>query len=125
MSFSSQRAVRYLVDQFQYSLLIGCIKTAAMLKRQRFKDSESEEREPRVSKRQCLGVHDDEEGQSLDEYEEEGEGEGEDVRYVPLPFVAPPPPPRKESNRLTDMGEGIKSLNHLVCIPKIGLSYNC
>ncbi len=123
MSFSSQRAVRYLVDQFQYSLLIRCIKTAAVLKRQRFKDSESEERKPRVSKCQRLGVHDDEEGQSLDKYE--GEDEGEDVGYVLLSFVAPPPPPQKESNRLTDMGKGTRSLNHLVCIPKIGLSYNC
>ncbi len=123
MSFSSQRVVRYLVDQFQYSLLIRCIKTAAVLKRQQFEDSESEEREPRISKCQRLGVHDDEEGQSLDEYE--GEGEGEDVGYVPLPFVTPPSPPRKESNRLTDMGERTRSLNHLVCIPKIGLSYNC
>ncbi len=93
-----------------------------MLKRQRFEDSESEEKESRVSKRQRLGVHDNEEGQSLDEYE--SEGEGEDVGYVPLPFVAPPPPPRKESNRPTDMDEEIRSLNHLVCIPKIGLSYN-
>ncbi len=91
MSFSSQKAVRYLVDQFQYSLLIGCIKTAAVLKRQQFEDSESEEREPKVSKRQRLGVYNDEERQSLDEYE--GEGEGEDVGYVLLPFVAPPSPP--------------------------------
>ncbi len=123
MSFSSQRAVRYLVDQFQYSLLIGCIKTAAMLKCQRFEDGESEKRKPRASKRQRLGVHDDEEGQSLDKYK--GEGEGEDVGYVPLPFVAPPLPLRKKSNRLTDMGEGTRSLNYLVCIPKIGLPYNC
>ncbi len=90
MSFTSQRAVRYLVDKFQYSLLIGCIKTAAVLKCQRFGDSENEERELRVSKRQRLGVHDDEEVQSLDEYE--GKGEGEDVGYVPFPFLAPPTP---------------------------------
>ncbi len=119
MSFSSQRALRYLVDQFQYCLLIGCIKTAAVLKCQRFEDSKSKEIEPRVSKRQHVGVHDNEERLSLDEYE----GEGEDVRYVPLPFVAPPSP-RKESNRPIDIGKGTRSLNHLVCIPKIGLSYN-
>ncbi len=76
--------------------------------------------EPRVSKRQCVGVYDDEEGLSLDKYE----GEGEDVGYVPLPFVALPPP-RKESNRPTDMGKGTRSLNYLVYILKIGLSYNC
>ncbi len=67
-------------------------------------------------------MHDDEEGQSLDEYE--GEGEGENVGYIFLPFVAPPPP-QKELIRPTDMGKGTRSLNHLVCIPKIGLSYNC
>ncbi len=45
---------------------------------------------------------------------------GEGVGYIPFPFVAPPPLLRKESNRLTDLSEGTKSLNHLVCIPKIG-----
>ncbi len=69
-----------------------------------------------------MGVHDNEEGQSLDEYEVKGEGE--DIRYILLPFVALSPP-QKKSNRLIDMGEGTKSLNHLVYIPKIGLSYNC
>ncbi len=74
MGFCSQRAVRYLIDQFQYCLLIGCIKTAAVLKRQRFEDSESDETEPRVSKRQRVDVYDNEEGQGLDKYESEGEG---------------------------------------------------
>ncbi len=73
----------------------------AVLKRQRFEDNKSEETEPRVSKRQRVGMHDDEKGLSLDKYEDEGE----DVGYVPLPFVAPPPP-RKESNRPIDMREG-------------------
>ncbi len=91
-----------------------------MLKRQQFKDSKSEETEPRISKRQQVGVQDTEEGLSLDEYE----GEGKDVEYVPLPFVAPPPL-QKESNHPIDMGEGTRNLNHLVWIPKIGLSYNC
>ncbi len=59
----------------------------------------------------------------MDEYE--GKGEREDVGYVPLLFIALHPPTLNESNRLTDMGEGIRSLNHLVYIPKIGLSYNC
>ncbi len=70
---------------------------------------------PRSSKRQRLDSCDDEEGEGLDEFE--GESEGEDIGYVPLPFVAPP---EKESNRPTDMGEETRSLNHLVCIPKIG-----
>ncbi len=96
-------------------MLIGCIKTAAVLKRQQFKDSGSEETEPRGSKRQRLDVCEDEEGEGLDEFE--GEGEKENIGYIPLPFVAPS---QKESNRPTDMGKGAKSLNHLVCIPKIG-----
>ncbi len=70
--------------------------------------------EPRVLKRQRLDARDDEEGDGLDEFE--GEGEGEDIGYVPLPFVAPP---RNGSNRPTDIGEGTRRLNHLVCIPKI------
>ena len=122
MSFSSQRIVRYLVNQFQYCLLIGFIQIAAVLNRQQFKDSESEETEPRVLKRQRVGVHDNEKKQNLDEYEDEDERK--DIGYVPLPFIAPLPP-QKESNRPTDIGERTKSLNHLVYIPKIGLSYNC
>ncbi len=91
------------------------MKTAAVLKRQRFEDSGSDVTELRGSKRQRLDVHDDEEGEGLDEIE--SEGEREDIGYVPLTFIAPP---QKESNRPTDMGEGTRSLNHLVCIPKIG-----
>ncbi len=91
------------------------MKTVVVLKRQRFEDSGSDVTEPRGSKRQRLDARDDEEGEDLDEFE--SEGEREDIGYVPLPFVAPP---QKESNRPTDMGEGTKSLNHLVCIPKIG-----
>ncbi len=117
MSFSSQKAVHYFVNQF-HCLLIKYIKMAAMLKRQQFEDSKSEETEPRVSKCQHVGIHDDEEEQSLDKYE----GEKEDVRYVPLPFIAPPPP-QKESNRPTDMGERTRSLNHLIYIPLNYLVY--
>ena len=78
--------------------------------------------EPRVSKCQRVIMDNNEEGQSLGKYEDKNERR--DVRYVPLPFVAPSSP-RKESNRPTDICEEIKSLNHLVCISKIGLSYNC
>ncbi len=67
------------------------------------------------SKCQRLDACEDEEGKGLDKFE--GEGEKEDIGYIILPFVAPP---QKESNRPTDMGEGIKGLNHLVYIPKIG-----
>ena len=102
MNFSNQKAVYYLVDQFQYFLLIGYIKTATVLKRQQFKNSESEKKELRISKRQLVHMTDNEKGQSLDKYEDEDEGE--DVRYVSLPFVTLASP-RKESNRPTDMGK--------------------
>ena len=64
---------------------------------------------------------DNEEGQSLNKYEDEDEEE--DVRYVSLPFVTLAPP-RKELNRSIDIGKGTKSLNKLVYILKTGLSYN-
>ena len=62
MSFSSQKAVRYLVDQFQYCLLIGYIKMVVVLKHQQLKDNESEETKPKVSKCQRVGVNDNEKG---------------------------------------------------------------
>lgn len=86
-----------------------------MLKRQQFEDGGSDKIEPRDSKYQRWDVRNDEEGESLDEFE--GEGEEDDIGYVSLPFVTLP---WKKSNRLTDMGEGTKNLNHLVCISKIG-----
>ncbi len=54
-------------------------------------------------------MYDNEERLSLDKYE----GEGEDIGYIILLFIAHPPP-RKDLNRLTDMGEGARSLNQLV-----------
>ena len=87
------------------------------LKRQRFKDSGSDKTEPKSSKRQRLDTHDNEERKILDKFE--GEGEGKNTRYVPFPFVANPLP-QKESNHSTDLCKGTRSLNHLVCIPKIG-----
>ena len=115
MSFSSQRDVRYLVDQFHYWLLIRCMKTPALLKRQRFEESGSDETEPKRLKRQRLDERDDEEGNSLDE----DEGEIEGARYVLFPFVLLLLLPQKVSNCPSDLGEKIRSLNHLVCIPKI------
>ena len=67
MSFSSQQAIRCLGHQFQYCLLIGYIKIAA-LKRQQFEDSESDATEPKASKRPRVDANDNEEGQSSDEY---------------------------------------------------------
>ena len=49
--------------------------------------------------------------------------EWKDEGYVLLFFDAPPSP-QKESNRPIDMGKGTRNLNHLIYIPKIGLSYN-
>ena len=103
MSFASERAIHCLSDQFQYYWLIGYIKTPAMLKRQRFKDSKSDARKGRASKRPRVDEHDNKEGQRSDKYQDKS------ARYVPLP-----PYPQKESNRITDLGKGTKSLNHLV-----------
>ncbi len=116
MSFSSQKAVYYLVDSVIPVLVANWVcKTPAVLKRQQFEHSGSDETELRGSKRQRLDLRDDEVGEGLDKFE--SEDEGEDIGYVLFPFIAPP---RKESNRLTDIGEGTRSLNYLVCIPKIG-----
>lgn len=72
----------------------------------------------------CLLIGcDDEKRQELDKYE--GEDEGENERYVFFPFIAPLLLSQKESNRLTDLGENTKSLNHLVCILKICYSEKC
>ena len=86
-----------------------------MFKRQQFKDNESDETESSVSKCQRLHVHDNEKGQGLDKYK----GECKDEKYVLFPFITPPCPPQKELYCPTDLGEGTKSLNHLVYILKI------
>ena len=62
MSFSSQRAVFYLIDQFNNWLLIVCIKTPVLLKHQQFYDSESKKTAPIVYKHQRFDEGDDEEG---------------------------------------------------------------
>ena len=81
----------------------------AMLKRQRFEDSESKEMEPKGSKRQWLYARGNKEGEDLDGFEDESEEKA--IGYVLLPFVALP---QKELNRPTDMGKRTKSLNYLV-----------
>ncbi len=95
---------------------------ATMLRCQVFEDSKREKTEPKVSKCQHVSIHDNEKEQCLHEYEDKGEGE--DIGYVLFPFVIFPPP-QKNSNRLTDIGEKRRSLNQLVCMSKISLSYNC
>lgn len=79
--------------------------------------------EPKISKRQCVNMHNNEKRQSLDKYE--GENKGEDIRYVLFLFITPLSSSQKKSNRLTDMGKRIKSPNHLIYLPKIGSLYNC
>ena len=116
MSFSSQRAVCYLVDLVIPVLVANWLyKTQVMLKRQQFKDSKSDEIEPRGSKRQRLDLRNNEEEEGLDKFE--GVNERKNIGYVPLLFVAPS---QKESNRLTNMSEGTRNLNYFICIPKIG-----
>ncbi len=56
-------------------------------------------------------MREDEEREGLDEFE--GEDERENIEYIPLLFITPL---QKESNCRTDIGRGIKSLNHLLCI---------
>ena len=85
------------------------MKMPAMLKRQRFKDSGSEETKPRDSKHQRLYMHSNKEGEILNKFE--GEEEGEAIEYVPFLFVVPS---QMKSNCPTDMGKGTRSLNHLV-----------
>ena len=91
------------------------MKTRALLKRQRFEESGSDEMEPKGSKRQRLDERDNEEGNSLNE----DQGEIEGARYIPSSFVPLPLLFRNVSNRPSDLGKGIRSLNHLVYIPKI------
>lgn len=85
MSFSSQRVVRYFVNKFQYYLLIKYIKTVTVLKGQQFEDRESKKMKSRISKRQRVGVYDNEKRQNLDKYEDKSEYK--DVNYILFPFV--------------------------------------
>lgn len=82
MSFSSKQTIYCLNDQFQYCLLIGYIKIPTALMHQQFKNDENDAMEPRISKHQRVNIYDNEEKQSLDEYENESN------RYVPL-FLPP------------------------------------
>ena len=91
------------------------MKTLAVLKYQRFDDSETDKTEPKRSKRQRFDKSDNKEGNNLDK----DEGEIEGARYISPPFVFLPLFPQKVSNVPSDLGKGTRSLNHLVCIPKI------
>ncbi len=88
MNFSNQRAVCYLIDSgIPIWITNWAYKTSAVLKHQRFEDNGIDKTEPRDSIRWRLDLHDDEEGEGLDEFEVEDEGK--DIRYIPFPFVAP------------------------------------
>lgn len=78
--------------------------------------------EPRILKRQRVNMHNNEKEQSLDKYE--SEDERKDIGYILFLFITPPSSSQKKSNRSTDIGKGIKSPNHLIYLPKIGLLYN-
>ena len=89
MSFSSQRAVCYLVDLAILVLVTNWFyKMPTVLKHQQFEDNGSDEMELRDSKCQRLDLHNNEEEESLDKFEAEGEGEG--IGYVPFLFVTFP-----------------------------------
>lgn len=118
MSLSNKKAIGYLINQFHYYLLIEFIKMLGMLKCQQFKDNASDKMESSISK---YHMHDNEEEQSLDKYESEDKGK----RYILFSFITPLSTLQRESNRLTNLGEGIKSLNHLVCILKICYLEKC
>ena len=91
------------------------MKTSTVLKQQQFEDSGSDKRKPKRSKPQRLDECDNEEKNGLDEDEDEIE----DTRYALLLCVFFFPLPQKVSNRPSDLDEGTRSLNHLVCISKI------
>lgn len=57
--FSSQRVIQYLVDQFQYCLLIKYIKVPTILKHEQFEDSKGIKTELGISKFQRqMNMHD-------------------------------------------------------------------
>lgn len=90
----------------------------AVFKRQLYKDNESGKTELRDSKCQQLDKYDNKKGKVLDKFKDKNEKKN--IRYVLFLFVTPLSLPQKELNCRTDMNKGIKSLNHLVYIPKIG-----
>ena len=57
-----------------------------VLKRERFEDSKSDKTEPRGSKRPWLDTRNNEEGESLDKFE--NESEEKNTRYILFLFIA-------------------------------------
>ena len=91
------------------------MKIPALLKRQQYKDSRSDETKLKGSKRQRLDERDNEEGNGLDKHKNEIKG----ARYILSPFVPLFLLSQKVSNRPSNLSKVIKSLNCLVCISKI------
>lgn len=87
----------------------------AMLKCQQFEDNRSDKTKLRGSKRQCLDEHNNEERNNLDK----DKGKIEGIRYVFSPFIPLFLLLQKLSNRPSDLGKRIRSLNYLVYISKI------
>ena len=83
MNFFSQRDEYYLIDQFNYWFLMRCMKTPAILKRQRFKDSESNETKSSRSKCQHLNKRDNEKRNVFNKDKDEIKG----ARYIPPLFI--------------------------------------
>lgn len=115
MSFSSKRAVYYLIDQLHYCLLLRLIKTSVILKHQQFKDGQSDQTKSSVLKRQQLYIYNNKKRQELSKYESESDNK----RYVFFPFIANLLPSQIELNRSTKLSKKTKSLNHFVYILKI------
>ena len=87
----------------------------AVLKCQQFKKSGSDKTELKGSKRQRLDKRDDEKENSLDKDDDKIKS----TRYIPPSFVLFSPLFRKVLNCSSDLGKGTRSLNYLICIPKI------
>ena len=116
MSFSYQRIVCHFIDLAIPVLIANWLyKMLVVLKRQRFVDSGSDEMKPSGSKYQWLDLRNNKEEENLDKFEDKGKRK--DIGYVLFPFVASL---QKESNCPIDISKQTRSLNHLVCIRKIG-----
>ena len=84
MSFLNQRAVYYLVESAIPVFVANWLyKTPAILKCHQFKDSWSDNMEPKGLKCYQLDLRDDKEEVALNKFE--SEGKGEDIRYILFP----------------------------------------
>lgn len=82
MNFSSKGVVYYLINQFNYYLLIIYIKKPVVLKCQQFEKNENNKTKSNKLKYQQLDMHNNKEGQSLNKYKDKGENK----RYIYIYF---------------------------------------